>query len=206
MFCLQQNIPAYKLILYEAGREAKASSEEEVARWIIWFLHVFLRLALKEKTARLRTLDLFLFSVEKVRKHLLSCVREKVTKTRPFYQSQLSRCLPPPLLSPEDTKGSSFRNVAFFSEHYMTGKMQKLSTDREMIPVGRKRGWGRGYKRVYSTATGRNYRLFFYFKGADPAVTEITKKRMIIQINYILSEPLYMFHHQVNTDFGSYRQ
>jgi len=153
---------------YEAGREARASSEEEVALSVTWFLHLFLRLALKEKTARLRTLDLFLFSAEKVRKHLLSCVREKVTKTRPFYQSQLSSCVPPPILvSPEDTKGSSFRNVAFFSEHYMTGKMQKLSTDSEMIPVGRKRGWGRvcrgvgadGYKRVYSTATGRNYRL-----------------------------------------------
>jgi hypothetical protein len=80
-------------------------------------------------------------------------------------------------------KRSSFRNVAFFSDHYVMGKMQKLSTGREMIPVGGKRGWWRvccsaggvdGYKRVYSTATGRNYlicgnyRLFFYFNGGDP--------------------------------------
>jgi hypothetical protein len=53
-------------------------------------------------------------------------------------------CLLPTLhLSPEDTKGSSFRNVAFFSELYVTGKMQKLSTESEMIPAGRKRGWRR---------------------------------------------------------------
>jgi hypothetical protein len=77
-------------------------------------------------------------------------------------------------------KGSSSCNVAFFSEHYVAGKMQKLNTDSEMITMGGKRhvccGVGGGEaddsKRVYGSVTGRNYRLLFYCNGADPVESE----------------------------------